>query len=695
MSATARVIRDSGRELGPDDAANRFTRPAGWFAVAVAVLLPLVFWPAAFGPFHAAKWLVACVVVPGGLAVCAAGGVLRWPRWQWFLPWVAISVLATVFGVAPWMSVFGSPNRNAGLIALAVGIGAFVLGASVGGDAAVQRSVLRSAILTGGVVGLFAVAERFGLDIAGLGDAREITRARSTWGSATFAGAYLVIILPIAVAHLRSRDPRWRIAALGCTVAMAAGLVATGTRAAWLAAVVVAVILFPAWRATRPGAKAQAPNGRSADRGRPREHRIRLIAVGTAVLVVVVGIGMFTTADVGRSSAVGRLDLWSTTPSVIADRPLLGSGPDTQRAVLPSGIDEAFEREHGSEELHDRAHSLPLDTLVTTGVLGLVALAALLVVLGRDVVANLRREVVPTAIAAGLAGYLATLLFAFGDPVVDPIAWLLGGLLWVAVVPARNTGARSAEPDSDPGRDRWTERPAGPGPTGRPARIAAVCALGIIALGGFVWAGREVLAEQHLQTAMDLGAEGDLTGALEELDSAASLAPACFDLHQIAARLVTRSLTEGPELAASGFGGPDPVEGAFDGLDSAQRFTGNHDPDVLMDRAELLTATGEPEEATGLYRRILELYPNSFRAHLGLGLAASQLDHLDRAEQAWRTAADLAPGDPRASVNLGILYERLGDPDAAKQAFEAALVIDPDNGPAAAGIQRLVPPAGG
>lgn len=676
----------------PSESASRATARSV-VPVLLMVVVPLAFWPGAFGPFHAAKWLAVCVLVPAGLAVCAATGTLRWPRWQWFLPWVAISVLATVFGVAPWMSVLGSPNRNAGLIALAVGIGAFVLGASVGGDAAVQRSVLRSAILTGGVVGLFAVAERFGLDIAGLGDAGEITRARSTWGSATFAGAYLVIILPIAVAHLRSRDPRWRITALGCTVAMAAGLVATGTRAAWLAAVVVAVILFPAWRATRPGAKAQAPNGRSADRGRPREHRIRLIAVGTAVLVVVVGIGMFTTADVGRSSAVGRLDLWSTTPSVILDRPLLGSGPDSQRAVLPAGIDEAFEREHGSEELHDRAHSLPLDTLVTTGVLGLVTLAALLVVLGRDAIANLRREVVPTAIAAGLAGYLVTLLFAFGDPVIDPIAWMLAGLLWVGVVPVSNTGARSTEPDGEPGRDRWTERSAGPGPAGRPVRIATACGLALVSLAALVWTGREVLAEQHLQTAVDLQAQGDLTGALDELDSAAALAPARFDLHQVKSRLVTQSLTQGPELPDTGVGGTDRVEDAFEGLDSAQRIAGTRDPEVLMDRAELLTATGEPREAVDIYDRVLELYPNSFRAHLGLGLATSQLDQLDRAEQAWRTAADLAPGDARARVNLGILYERRGDPDAALAAFEQALAIDPANGPAAAGVDRVSEPS--
>ena len=116
------------------------------------------------------------------------------------------------------------------------------------------------------------------------------------------------------------------------------------------------------------------------------------------------------------------------------------------------------------------------------------------------------------------------------------------------------------------------------------------------------------------------------------------------------------------------------------------------DPDVLMDRAELLTASGDPEAALALYDRILEMYPNSFRGHLGLGLSASELDQLDRAERAWRAAAELAPDDARAVINLGILYERGGDPDAAAASFRAALEIDPDDPSARAGLERISPP---
>ncbi|MFV0316648.1 MAG: O-antigen ligase family protein [Microthrixaceae bacterium] len=651
-------------------------RAQAWLAVvpvALVVLVPLFFLPGAFGPFHVAKWLLVATLVPTGLAVCAACGTLRWPRWQWFMPLLAAAVLSTIFGVAPWMSVLGSPNRNAGLVAVLLGAGAFVLGASVGAESSVQRRVLRAALVTGGIVGVLAVAERFGLDIAGLGDAGEISRARSTWGSATFAAGYFVIVGPIAVAHIRSRDPLWRTLGAVCSVAIAAGLLATGTRGAWLAALVAAALMLRAWFAGRDvGRKGSKGSG-----SRTSASTIAGIVVAVVALVVVVVVAV---PQLGRASGAGRLDLWGTVPSVIADRPILGSGPDTQRVVLPSGIDESFEVQHGSDELHDRAHSLPLDILVTGGVLGLVALAALFWVLGRDIACALHRELVPTAIAAGLVAYVVTLLFAFGDPVIDPIPWMLCGLLWVAVVPAGRGGAGSGEDEPVPS-------PAAA------RRLVPAVVFGALAVAGLLWSGGEVLAEYRLQEAMDLRASGDIAGALDELDAAASRAPGRFDLDQIYARLVTTSLTEGPEIA-NGAARDELIDDAFDRLDAAQRIAGD-DPDLMMDRAELLNAAGRPSDALAEYDRIVVLYPNSYRAQLGLGLTASQLDDLDRAEVAWKAAVVLGPNDPRALVNLGILAERSGEPELAADYFAQALEIDPDDQSALAGQARVVEADGG
>ncbi|MGB3411259.1 MAG: O-antigen ligase family protein [Microthrixaceae bacterium] len=660
------------------------SRLSGLQMVAPALLagaVPLVVLPGAFAPFHVGKWFAVLLLVPAGLAVCSLTGTLRWPLRNWFFVWMTVCVLATVLGVAPWMSVAGSPNRNAGLLAVFAGVGSFVLGASTGSEPTAQRVILRSAFLAGGAVGVMAIQERAGLDLFGVGDVQGLTRARSTWGSATFAGSHLVLVLPIAVAHLRSQDPLWRKLAMAATTSMSVGLVLTGTRGAWLGALAATVVLVPAWTRTRgvadQGTAAIDPKGRLESGSSSGQLTLwnlsaRQIVLGALSVLVLFSAVALMAPNLGRSTGVGRIDQLRTAIPVIADRPLLGSGPDTQRVVLPSGIDESFERAHGSEDLHDRVHNVVFDTLVTTGVAGLAALLAVVFMIVRSVTPRLRNRLVPTAIAAGLVAYLVTLMFAFGDPAIDPIAWLLAGLLIV--------GVKDGGSDSSRGL--------------RTSRFAAVGFLAIAA-AGLVWAGGEILAEYRLDDAMDASTVGDRERAADLLESAAAVAPARFDLDQMAARVGVQSITAGSplqndELDAVG----RTAKWASGRLDRAQRVAAE-DPDVLMDRAELLTAWSRPAEAVDVYERIVHLYPYSFRAQLGLGLAEAQLKHPDRAQEAWSRAADLGPGDPRAMVNLGLLHESSGDPDSALRAFTEALERDPDAPGAAAGVARVSGPEGG
>ncbi len=633
----------------------------------IAGIVPLAVLPGAFGPFHAGKWFLVLTLVPAGLAICAATGTIRWPHWKWFLGWIVVCALSAVLGVAPWMSLAGSPNRNAGLLAALVGVGAYVLGASTGTDPRAQRMILRGAFLAGGVVGLGAIAEAAGLDLYGTGDVDGLTRARSTWGSATFAGSHLVLVLPLAIAHLRSRDVTWRVLAAVSTVTITIGLVLTGTRGAWLAGVAAAAVMIPTWRST----SASQPAGSE----RLRSRSATLAVAAAAVVAVVLAVAVIV-PNLGRSSGVGRIDQWRTAVPVIADRPILGSGPDTQRVVLPSGIDEDFEIEHGSEELHDRVHNLVLDTLVTTGVVGLVALGAIGVVIFRRVAGKLRNKLIPTAIAAGLVAYLVSLMFAFGDPAIDPIAWLLTGLLVVGV------GADDSTEDSADDRSKGV--------------ALATAALGVVALllGG-VWAGGEVLGEYRLDSALEARAAGDLTAAAQSLEGAASVAPARFDLDQIASRVGVESITAGsPVKPADEPSVEATASWASQRLDRAKRIAAD-DPDLAMDRAELFTAWQRPRQAIDVYDRVANSYPNSFRAQLGLGLAESQLGHPDRAGEAWVQAARLAPKDTRALVNLGLLHEAGGDPDEALKWFQKALKVDPTAPGAAAGVERVSGPEGG
>ncbi len=627
---------------------------AGWCAAGIVTAVPLLVLPPAFAPFRVVKLLGVALLVAVGLTACAAAGRLIWPRWRWFLPWLAAIGVSTLVGVAPWMSVFGAPNRGAGLIAASVGVAAFALGASVGDRGDIVRLAVRGLVIAGAIVGLLAVAERFGLEIVDVGEPNGVERARSTWGSATFAGAHLAMVAPIAVVQLRSADPRWRRFAMVALVMIGAGLVATGTRGAWLAAVVALALIVPVLRRTRSHGSAE---GRTSTV--PATARWALGGL-VAVLVLLLVVPQLT-----RSTALGRIDLWSTTTSALSDAPLLGSGLDSQRIVLPQGIDATFEREHGSDALHDRAHSLPLDLLVTTGIVGTAAFAALVGRLALDFRRRRGDELMPLAMGASLIAYLMALLFAFADPVIDPLAWLIAGLLW---------GALAGDDRSS--RSISTTR--------------TVVLTSAIAIAGFAVIAvtlTETVADIRTRQALDAADDGDLTAALDQLESAASLAPARFDIRQAGVRLTTRALQSGEAVATAQTSGL--IDRALEQLETAEQIAGTRDPDLAMDRAELLTAAGRAADALAVYELVLTAYPSSSRAQLGLGLAAAQLGDLDGAERAWRTAADLAPNDPRAFINLAALAEDRDNIEQAIELLDDALQIDPSNATARRALEQL------
>lgn len=682
------------------------TRP--WIPALLVGAVPLAVLPGAAAPFHTGKWTLVLTLVPLGLAVAALTGRLRCPLARWFVVWISVAAVTSLLGVAPWMSLFGSPNRNAGLLGVLVGVGAFVLGATTGDDTRAQRLVLRAAFISGGIVGLLGITEWAGLDLFGIGDLDVASRARSSWGSATFAASHIVLVLPMAVAHLRSRDSRWRVVGFICTATMTTGLLLTGTRGAWLGVAIAVVVMLPAWRRSAP--VAPTSDDRSHPPDQPRRGPRRWL-IGAAILVVVLGAVAPVLSSLGRSSAAGRVDLWLTSVAVIAERPITGAGLDTQRVVLPSGITPSFEAEHGSTELHDRAHNLVLDTLLTTGIVGLAALTALLFFLQHNIRAGIARvrehspALVTTAVTAGLVAYLVTLLFAFSDPTIDPIAWLLLGLL-VAALGVTSPESEGPYPNTDTplaGEVTRSTLEHDVGARTRLSRNLTAALLAVCSLAGLVWGGREILAEYSLSDALDQQSTEHTAIALESLQQGARLAPARFDLDQIAARIITNSLNDnalapvpGSDTRLSGNAEAmrsEMIAYGLERLDRARSVAGD-DTDVMMDRAELLTSADGSDNALGLYRRILDLYPHSFRAHLGRGLAAINSGDVELAESSWYVATGLGPRDPRAWTNLGVLYEQQGAGNSAMDAFERALQIDPDNAAARTGLDRLSNPTG-
>ena len=366
--------------------------------------------PGGYAPFGPAKWWAITVLVPLA-AVWCVGGAARVERstarlWLVLVGWATLCALV---GVDRWYALLGTPERHAGVVLYGLCALAFVVGQQVDG-----RAVARGAAVAAGALGLWSVVE-----LAWRAPVRIDTvanRLAGPFGSAAYLGAACCLLGPMAlgVALDRASPRAWRVTggagALGCVVALAG----SGTRGAWLAAVVagVVVIALRRWR------------------------RSALLLGGVAVLAAGASVALLAVRHDGdtplaRATPVSaRADEWRVALRVIAARPVSGAGPEGYRVLFPRQVDDAYERAHGRAVNPDRAHDVLLDVAATLGVPGALVVLALAALVGRSVVRVLRRgDAVGAGLAAGVGAYALQQVVLFPLAELEPTAWLAAGVV--------------------------------------------------------------------------------------------------------------------------------------------------------------------------------------------------------------------------------------------------------------------------
>jgi tetratricopeptide (TPR) repeat protein len=463
------------------------------------------------------------------------------------------------------------------------------------------------AVLACGVAGGWAVAETLGwepIQLVGAGD-----RAVGPFGSSAYLGAALALLAPVAIGV--ALDTTWstnaRRLATAAALARGAGHVASGARAAWAGALIAAVVTT--W-VRRPQV---TPRVAAA------------VAVMTAAVVVVLALATgvaHRVPDVVHDrdgGARGRLDEWRVATRVIADHPVLGTGPEAYRIAFGKAVDDDYEIAHGRDPLPDRAHSAPLDVAATTGLAGLAAYAALVLMTGALVLRALRTAPPWLAGAAvGLVAYAAQGLFLFPIAELEPVAWLLAGALVAGGAPSLTLVPR-----------RWTPIVAG-------MLAAAALAAGTL----------DVVADRAARDQ-----DGDPTRA-------ARLRPDALRYHLVAARRL-------------------PPAQAITELDRALAVS-PRDPVVRSERARLLLAE-DPDKALEALIALARDDPRNAQVLLRLGLAHALVGQRDEAEAAWRRAEHLAPRSAAASTNLAIAYAQRERWVDAAAAARRALARQPGN----------------
>jgi Flp pilus assembly protein TadD len=102
------------------------------------------------------------------------------------------------------------------------------------------------------------------------------------------------------------------------------------------------------------------------------------------------------------------------------------------------------------------------------------------------------------------------------------------------------------------------------------------------------------------------------------------------------------------------------------------------DPETLSSLAESCLGQGKLEQALGHYRRVVELCPQSAKAHTSLALTEERIGNLQAAADSYRRALALNPGSPEAHCQLAIVLRQVDALPGALRLVEHAVALDPN-----------------
>lgn len=372
----------------------------------------------------------------------------------------AAALLATAFSVNPTLSLIGGYSRYESLPMRISYLFLFALPVWLV-PAPRQRRLAVSAYLAACTI---ASLEALQQAYAGFP-----ARPDGNLGHANLLAALLAMAAPLVIVRAL-RDPFWSL----CLVPIGAALVSTSSRSGWLGALAGCVALAPLLS---------------------RSPWMRRLSLGGGLLTVGLTAGAVVASPLGRlhsDTGAARLHVWSDSLAMIAARPLLGWGPETQALVLGRYLRGDWE----PGATFDRIHQLGLDLLATQGLIGLAACSAFWGLWAWRcwrAQATLPAGSTDSRELAGLmaawVAYLAVTALNFDWTAATAPVWLLAGLAWSVATRPQAVAARAGpaaeglhtrRAGSSPGANlRSAARPAGR-LAGTAAALAAAVGLAIL-----------------------------------------------------------------------------------------------------------------------------------------------------------------------------------------------------------------------
>ncbi|MBI3268034.1 MAG: O-antigen ligase family protein [Planctomycetes bacterium] len=641
--------------------------------LSAALLVPLVHFPLQFlFPFvvprvlffRALVLLAAAAGLPALLRTPGRGRTRPSPIAWALLAFLGSQALSTLSGVDVARSFWGNQERMMGLVAgvtFASYYGLLVLWVDAWEE---WRRVLRVLLLAGAVSMAVAVVQSFD---PWFWYNNGQSRAAGTLGAPIYVGGFgLFLAFTALLLVLRGESWRGRVLDGSLGVLALLGMVASGTRSSLLGLALGAgwVLVVYASRCL-PG------------------RRVRVLATFVAVGAVAMGtLYTYRTAPwVARIPAVGRAVntsleevwrgqrgiAWRITRLAWNERPLLGWGPNNyfyafNRHYDPASLDYGYE-----ETWFDDAHSVPLNTLVSQGALGLAAYLGVFVAGLFTLRRGLARGTTNLPTAACASGVLVA-HFVQSTLALEHPTSLLCMMVWLAL----------ADRSGRAGDGRATPTPLAPAPARAPARQGlALAGAGLgLALAFFLCVEPARANHLALRAVRDMPTNPRL--ALDEADAAlAVFTPHADDLRRDFAQAILATLTKG-----RGRYGKDLTEAMLDfGLRELRAALRARPLDlrIYLGLAELLqldaARTGNPLQAADAERRLEEALRLSPRRQQAMFLLATVKLRAGKAAEAIELLERAIGNNPRIGegyLRLAQVHKSLGRDDRVKETLALA-----------------------
>ena len=568
--------------------------------------LLLVVVPLVFDPFGRSG-LLAVKVLAASLGLALLGVFLVWAR-AVVVPWgriaaaagAALVVVGVSTAVSPlWeRSLLGAPQRMSGLLMWLLAAVAFVAGFSW---RRLRAESADMAVMGLGVVGVGAVGVLAVVEAAGAGGGYAVLefdgRLRSTLGNPSVLASFVLLVGPLcAAAGVSGRRWRWP-GLVGCGLA-GVMLVGSQSRGA-IAAFGVVGLVFAVVRSSR-------------------RFRYWVLAGVGGLLAATAAIGRWGELGFGLR---GRVAIWEVAVDTVADRPVLGVGPEMFLVEYSRRVGAETVREFGSQAVVDRAHSGLLEFAVSSGVVAAVGYGVVLAALGVVAVkAMASQRAVLAALGAGVLAYMVQQQVFFPHPAVDAVFWLFAGILAAAV-----------------------------GVGGRPVRsILVVVVAGCVVVGSAVNSWSAMLNDHDFERARTAttyeAAYGHLSGAADRRS---------FDDEPYI--LMGALLQDADDLGLVARGEARIGRGAL-------QNPGNELVALALGEVRLqgFRVSGDPawaHRALAGLDELVDAQPANGTAYLKRGVARFYLEDFASAASDWGQAAWLLPGDQTPLDNLDVLRQ--------------------------------------